>query len=460
MERSRIAVIGGGIAGLAAAWILQSRHRVQLFEAEKEAGGHAHTVDVPDPQGVTPIDTGFIVYNERNYPLLTRLFGDLAVATRDTDMSFAYSRQPAGLEYAGSDLNTLFAQRRNLLRPRFLRMVGDVLRFNHLGRKLFDRGEAPDGTLGTFLAQHRLGRSFSEDYLLPMAAAIWSCPVEEIREFPAASFLRFFHNHGLLDLRDRPQWRTVTGGSREYVQRLVARLEPGTLVHQPVRAVTPDASQWQVLTDAEAAGFDAIVFACHANTARRLLDRVDDERERLLADCRFRPNRAVLHTDCSLMPRSRRVWSSWNYLTGRTTQTRDQVSVSYWMNRLHRLERRQDYILSLNPWREPHPTTVLYERQWEHPVMDSAAEKARQRLATTQGQNGLFFAGAWMGYGFHEDGLSSALAVGRSMGIEPPWSQPVRPPVRTGRTAPATGTAGYGGSPTPADASAANTRSA
>lgn len=215
----------------------------------------------------------------------------------------------------------------------------------------------PPGTLNRFLSRHRFGRGFIEDYLLPMAAAIWSAPPESIREFPAASFLRFFRNHGLLDLRNRPQWRTVRGGSREYVQRLAARLEPRSVVHEAVRAVIPEDGQWRVLTAERSEGFDQVVFACHANDARRLLGRAMPSLDRLLADCRFQENRAVVHTDPTLMPRSRRVWSSWNYLSGRTTQPGERVSVSYWMNRLHDLQRRRDYVISLNPWREPHPTT-------------------------------------------------------------------------------------------------------
>ncbi|WP_019625460.1 NAD(P)/FAD-dependent oxidoreductase [Thioalkalivibrio sp. ALJT] len=455
MKRSRIAVIGGGIAGLSAAWILQTRHQVQLFEAEPMLGGHAHTVEIADSQGATAIDTGFVVYNERNYPLLTQLFADLGVATQDTDMSFAYSRQPQGVEYAGSNLNTLFAQRLNLLRPRFLRMAGDILRFNRLGRDLFERGERAEGTLGAFLTRHRLGRGFAEDYLLPMAAAIWSCPPEEIRDFPAASFLQFFYNHGLLNLRDRPQWRTVTGGSREYVQRLAARLEPDTTVHRSVRAVQPAGDQWQVVTDGPTAAFDRVVFACHADTARNLLNGADRARDRLLAACRFQSNHAVLHTDPELMPRTRRVWSSWNYLSSHHGHARNQVSVSYWMNRLHRLDRRRDYIISLNPLRDPHPTTVLREQTWEHPVMDTAAEAARTRLAATQGENGLYFAGAWMGYGFHEDGLRSAVRVGQAMDIEPPWSQSAGTPAQEPGD---TRTVTLGGGPAPASAPASHSR--
>ncbi|WP_018138376.1 MULTISPECIES: NAD(P)/FAD-dependent oxidoreductase [unclassified Thioalkalivibrio] len=421
MSTSRIAVIGGGIAGLASGWILQSRHQVRLFEAAPELGGHAHTIEVSDPEGPTHLDTGFVVYNERNYPLLTRLFRDLSVPTQPTEMSFSCSRHPHGVEYAGSDLNTLFAQRRNLLSPRFLRMGADILRFNRLGHRLFERGETPQGTLGHFLSRHRFGQGFIEDYLLPMAAAIWSAPPESIREFPSASFLRFFRNHGLLDLRDRPQWRTVRGGSREYVQRLAARLEPRSVIHEAVRAVIPEGGQWRVLTAERSEGFDQVVFACHANDARRLLGRTMPALDGLLADCRFQENRAIVHTDATLMPRSRRVWSSWNYLSGRTTQPGERVSVSYWMNRLHNLERRRDYVISLNPWREPHPTAVLGEHLWEHPVMDAPAETARQRLMDCQGQDGLYFAGAWMGDGFHEDGLRSAVVIGEAMGIAPPW---------------------------------------
>ncbi|WP_018862793.1 NAD(P)/FAD-dependent oxidoreductase [Thioalkalivibrio sp. ALJ3] len=461
MSTSRIAVIGGGIAGLASSWILQSRHQVRLFEAAPELGGHAHTIEVTDPEGPTHLDTGFVVYNERNYRLLTRLFRELDVPTQPTDMSFSCSRQPHGVEYAGSDLNTLFAQRRNLLSPRFLRMSADILRFNHLGHRLFERDEIPQDTLGSFLSRHRFGRGFTEDYLLPMAGAIWSSPTDSIREFPTASFLRFFRNHGLLDLRDRPQWRTVRGGSREYVQRLAARLEPGSVIHQAVRAVIPEEGQWRVLTADCSEGFDQIVFACHANEARRLLGRAMPTLDHLLADFRFQENRAVVHTDPALMPRSRRVWSSWNYLSGCTTEPGARVSVSYWMNRLHGLKRHRNYVTSLNPWREPQPATVLGEHLWEHPVMDGPAEKARQRLMGLQGQDGLYFAGAWTGDGFHEDGLRSAVSIGEAMGIVPPWhSVPSTPPTAAPEPVSEEPEPVNGGGATPAAAPAARSEDA
>jgi uncharacterized protein len=421
MDRQRIAVIGGGVSGLAAAWLLQRRHEVRLFEKETVLGGHAHTVEVPDPQGPVSIDTGFVVYNERNYPLLTRLFAELEVPTQPTDMSFAYSLQPGGIEYAGTDLNSLFAQRRNLLRPRFLRMTADILRFNRLGKRLLAEHQLPDVTLGEFLKVHRFGRGFTEDYLLPMAAAIWSCPSATMRLFPVRGFLEFFRNHGLLDIEGRPQWRTVVGGSRVYVRRLAERLEPGRVRHAGVEQVTRVGGQWQVATATDSESFDAVVFACHADDARRMLANPTPAQAAILGACRFQPNRALLHTDTRLMPASRRVWASWNYLTRHQGLDESHVSVSYYMNSLHRLERSEHYIISLNPWLEPDPATVLGEYAWRHPVMDAAAVEAQARLPDVQGENGIYIAGAWTGFGFHEDGMRSAVDVAGRLGCVPPW---------------------------------------
>jgi predicted NAD/FAD-binding protein len=420
-EKQRIAVIGGGVAGLATAWLLQQRHEVRLFEREEVLGGHAHTVQIPDPQGPVAIDTGFVVYNERNYPLLSGLFAELNVPTQATDMSFSYSLQPGGIEYAGTDLNTLFAQRLNLLRPRFLRMVTDVLRFNRLGTRLLAEGRVDEVTLGQFLSEYGFGRGFIEDYLLPMAAAIWSCPTATMREFPVRSFLEFFRNHGLLDIEGRPQWRTVVGGSQSYVQRLAQQLGAGTVRYAGVERVLRSGNGWRIATRRDTEDFDAVVFACHADDALAMLDAPTSEQASVLGACRFQPNRALLHTDTRLMPESRRVWSSWNYLTRQQGVDDHRVSVSYYMNQLHRLERRTDYIISLNPWLEPHPTTVLGEYHWRHPVLDSAAAAAQARLGNIQGQNGVYIAGAWTGFGFHEDGMRSAVTVAGRLGALPPW---------------------------------------
>lgn len=426
MDRQRIAIIGGGISGLAAAWLLQQRHDVRLFEKETVLGGHAHTVEVPDPQGPVGIDTGFVVYNERNYPLLTRLFAELDVRTQSTDMSFAYSLQPGGIEYAGTDLNTLFAQRRNLVRPRFLRMTADILRFNRLGKRLLADDQISDITLGEFLQEHHFGRGFTEDYLLPMAAAIWSCPSATMRLFPIRGFLEFFRNHGLLDIEGRPQWRTVIGGSRVYVQRMAERLVPGTVRHAAAEQVSRVNGHWRVATATDSETFDAVVFACHADDALRMLANPTVTQAALLGACRFQPNRALLHTDTRLMPTSRKVWSSWNYLARKQGVDERDVSVSYYMNSLHRLNRREHYIISLNPWLEPHPATVLGEYHWRHPVMDAAAVEAQLRLPQIQGENGIYIAGAWTGYGFHEDGMRSAVEVAARLGCVAPWEDSAR----------------------------------
>jgi predicted NAD/FAD-binding protein len=423
MDIQRIAVIGGGVSGLAAAWLLGQRYQVRLFEREAVLGGHAHTVTIPDPQGTVAIDTGFVVYNELNYPLLTRLFSTLGVPTQPTEMSFAYSLQPRGIEYAGSDLNTLFAQRSNLLRPRFLRMVADVLRFNRLGKRMLAERSLGDETLGAFLDEHRFGPGFIEDYLLPMAAAIWSCPTATMRQFPARSFLEFFRNHGLLNIEDRPQWRTVVGGSQAYVQRLAAQLQPDAIRHEAVQRVSRTENGWRTETARGPETFDAVVFACHADEALAMLEAPTAEQASVLGACRFQDNRALLHTDTRLLPVSRRVWSSWNYLTRRQGVDDQRVSVSYYMNRLHAFDRRTDYIISLNPWTEPHPTTLLGEYHWRHPILDMDAAAAQTRLASVQGQNGIYIAGAWTGYGFHEDGMRSAVAVGRTLGVVPPWER-------------------------------------
>lgn len=457
MDQKRIAIIGGGIAGMATAWLLRSHAQVTLFEREPTLGGHAHTVQIADPQGPVSIDTGFVVYNEHNYPLLTQLLRDLQVDTQPTAMSFAFSEQPQGIEYAGTSLSTLFAQPGNLLRPRFLRMVLEILRFNRLALRLLAEDRVPDATLGDFLQRERFGAGLTEDYLLPMAAAIWSCPLQEIRAFPLRSFLEFFQNHGLLHLLDRPQWRTVVGGSRSYVDRLAAALPEGSVHFAAVAKLQRTAEgRWEVRTcpatqplggrsrdrvhvlsparqaspdtaAATAQAFDAIVFACHADQALALLDgQASSQVRTLLRSCRFQSNRALLHTDTRLLPRSRKVWASWNYLSQADRRQMAQVSVSYYMNELHHLDRRTHYIISLNPWLEPHPTTVLGEYHWEHPVFDAPALSAKQSLGALQGQDGLYFSGAWCGYGFHEDGLRSAVEVAQHLRVPIPWTTTTR----------------------------------
>lgn len=432
-ERQQVAVIGAGIAGLSTAWLLQQNHTVTLFEQESRLGGHAHTVVVDDPAGPVPIDTGFVVFNQRNYPNLTQLFAHLGVQTQPTDMSFAYALRPAGLEYAGTSLNTLFAQRRNLLRPRFLRMVRDILRFNRLGKAYLATPMHDNTSLGDFLEQHQFGNGFREDYLLPMAAAIWSCPPRMLHAFPVRSFLEFFRNHGLLDLSQRPQWHTVVGGSQDYVRRLQAACAQVRVEHAKVTGLQRAAEGWQVVTTplpatAPLPHFDAVVLACHADQSLRLLAQPTPQQQRILSACRFQSNRAILHRDPQLMPRARRVWSSWNYLAHRNATDPQQVSVTYYMNHLHRLQQARDYFVSLNPWQEPQPDTVITTREWQHPIMDGPAAAAQQQLAQIQGEQALYFAGAWTGFGFHEDGIRSAITVARHFACSPPWEQQAATP--------------------------------
>lgn len=418
----RIAVIGSGIAGLAAARELSrpgSARHVSLFEAGAHFGGHANTVDVTLDGVRHGVDTGFLVYNERTYPGLIRLFAELGVPTTASDMSFSVQARDSGLEWSGSNLSSVFAQRRNLLKPAFWRMLQDILRFNRLATALAERDQdlALAQSTAEFLDQHGFGPSFREWYLLPMIACIWSCPREQMLAFPIGTLIRFCHNHGLLQITQRPQWMTVRGGSREYVRRIVAEL-PDARLNTPVLAVRRVPAGALVRSHHGAEHFDQVVFACHSDQTLRLLgdDASDDERA-VLGAIRYQPNRAVLHTDTRLMPRQRSAWAAWNHETGTEAGAHGQrgVCLHYWINRLQPLPWAQPVIVSLNPLREPDPAQVIQSFEYEHPVFDQAAVAAQARVAQLQGQRRSWFCGAWTGYGFHEDGLRSGLAVAQAL---------------------------------------------
>jgi predicted NAD/FAD-binding protein len=425
----RIAVIGAGIAGLGAAYLLGRRHHVTLFEAEHRLGGHSHTVEVLYDGVLIPVDTGFIVYNERNYPNLTRLFAELEVPTQASDMSFSVSIGGGRREWAGSNLATLFAQPSNLLRPGFHRMLRDVLRFNRQTMIDLRDGALKGQTLGDYLDAGNYSRQFRLDYLLPMGAAIWSAPIEQMLQFPAASFVRFFANHGLLGIADRPAWRSVAGGSREYVRRLMARFRGDVRLASPVAAVVRRADHVLVRTsNGSVDRFDHVVMATHSDQAARLLEDATALERRILGAVRYQPNRAVLHRDPTFMPRRRKTWSAWNYGAADQAELERSVSLTYWMNRLQNIDPARPLFVTLNPMREPDPTCIFASFRYDHPLFDQAAVAAQADLKLIQGQCRTWFAGAWCGYGFHEDGLKSAVAVALAFGAAPDWPSDVLPP--------------------------------
>jgi predicted NAD/FAD-binding protein len=414
--KQKIAVIGAGIAGLSAAWMLRDQHDVVLYEAEARPGGHADTQTVVVDGTTINVDTGFIVYNTRNYPNLTALFAELGVATQASDMSFGVSLGGGRLEYGGGSLAQLFAQPRNALRPRFWSMIRDLLRFYREAPKLLD--SAGGETLGAYLDQNRYGVAFAEDHLLPMGAAIWSGSLAGMRDFPARSFVRFFVNHGLLSLSDRPAWRTVVGGSRSYVARLVQDL-PDVRLAQPVSRVERTASGMIVSHDRGEERFDEVIFACHADQALALLAQPSAAETALLGAFRFQDNIAVLHSDASVMPKRRRAWSAWNY----SDTTHDgPVCLTYWMNQLQDLPGKIPLLVTLNPVATP--ANSLRQITYRHPQFDTAALDAQKLLDTIQGRDRAWFAGAWTGWGFHEDGIASAVRVATALGTAPVWAQP------------------------------------
>ena len=429
-----IAVIGSGIAGLSAAWLLSRRYSVTVFEASARLGGHAHTVEVEAGGRAVPVDTGFIVYNERTYPNLTRLFRHLGVATEPSDMSFGVSAADGRLEYAGARrLAGLFAQKSNLLRPGFWRMLADIVRFYGACRERDARSLA-GVTLGDLLAEGNYGRAFRDAHLLPMAAAIWSGTFRSIVDIPAACFLAFSRNHGLLQIGGRPQWRTVAGRSREYVKRLAAGISGTVFLNAPVRALRRGLGGVEVAlakgarTRFDRARFDRVIVATHADTALRMLADPSEEERRLLGAFAFQPNRAILHGDPALMPRRRACWSSWNYIAQEAAGEGTPVFVTYWLNRLQNLGTAAPLFLSLNAARHPREETVLAEFTYDHPQFDGAAIAAQAELLRIQGVRDTWFCGAWTGYGFHEDGLVSSMAAAAALGVEAPWSVPAPEP--------------------------------
>ncbi|HEX6144318.1 MAG TPA: FAD-dependent oxidoreductase [Geminicoccaceae bacterium] len=418
----RIAIVGSGISGLACAWLLNRRHAVTVYEAEARAGGHSNTIEVAHQGGRIPVDTGFIVYNEPNYPNLTRLFEALDVPTHRSDMSFAVSIGDGRIEYCGSGPRALFARSRNVVSLDFHRMLLEIVRFNRAGTQALVGGIDDTLTLGGFLAREGFGEAFRRRYLLPMAAAIWSGSTGGMLDFPARTFLRFFANHGLLTVAGQPEWRTVTGGSRVYVGRIAAALGPALRTSARVVAARRVGGGVEVI---DAGGgrerYDHVVLACHADQALAAIEAPTPAEASVLGAFAYRTNHAVVHRDAALMPRRRAAWASWNYLAEVENQDGGSTAVTYWMNRLQGLPEDCPVFVSLNPLREPEPSTVEARFDYAHPQFTRSTLQAQARLPEIQGRERIWFAGAHWGYGFHEDGLRSGLDVAAALGVRAPW---------------------------------------
>ncbi|MDX1669255.1 MAG: FAD-dependent oxidoreductase, partial [Limnobacter sp.] len=403
--KPRVAVVGAGISGLTAALKLKEHAEVTLFEANDYIGGHTHTVDIELEGKMIPVDTGFLVYNERTYPNLIRLFDELNVETVQSDMSFSVCLPEINLEWAGTNLNTVFAQRRNLFRPRFLKMLLDILRFNKQATTMVTEAgrnaifeQAAKQNLGDFLVEHKYSTEFRDWYLIPMAAAIWSCPTEQMLAFPTATFVQFCHNHGLLQVENRPKWFTVKNGARNYVEKILPHI-PTVHKGQPVLAVKTQGANPVVTTAQGDQTFDHVILACHSDEALNML-KGNEAQKTQLQHITYQPNTAFLHTDAKLMPKTRSTWSSWNYLSD-ILNPQPSVSVTYWSNSLQPLPVKTPVFVTLNPIIQPDDNKVFREIHYSHPVFDVAAVQAQKELEKLQGLNGVYLAGAWMKYGFH-----------------------------------------------------------
>ena len=423
LKKKKIAIIGSGISGLGAAWLLSKTHEVSVFEADQHFGGHANTVTAKTTDGPIAVDTGFIVCNDRNYPNFLELLNQLKITPHPTEMSFGVSMDRGQFEYAGSsELKRLFAQRLNLIRPRFWRMVRSIMRFYEESRNI-DPIDAENITLRDYLVQQRYDRTFLRDHILPMAAAVWSTPSSKVGDFPLTSFLRFCSNHGLLQMKDRPQWFTIPGGSKEYVRAIIDQSDAKFEKNMPIESIRR-LTDGVIVTPAgkKSEKFDEILIATHANTALELLKDADPIEKSILSAFKYAKNEAVLHSDTAFMPKRKKAWSSWNYIQNDSLDG-DNLSVTYWMNELQPLNTKTPLFVTLNPQVEPKSDLVHFRKTYDHPIFDLSTLTAQKQLLNIMGHRNVWYAGAHFGYGFHEDGLQSGLFAAERLGnIKRPWN--------------------------------------
>jgi predicted NAD/FAD-binding protein len=420
----RIAIVGAGVAGLGCAHFLQRRARLTLYEKNSHLGGHANTVTVAEPGRSVPIDTGFMVFNEVTYPHLTRLFRELGVAIKPAPMSFSVQHLATGLEFCGSSLNHLFAQRKNLLRPRFWTMLAQINRFNSEAVAALSAPRFQNFTLGQYVLERNYGADFLDFYLVPMSAAVWSTPPEQMLDFPAVTLLRFFHNHGFLGLHTQHPWFTVVNGAKSYVEKLMAPFREQMTIRGGATRIRREGGTVSV-TDGSGRteSFDQVILAGHADESLKLLADADEAERALLGEFKYQTNTALLHTDASVMPRTKLCWASWNYRMGMDADGRKSASTIYWMNSLQGVSDRQNYFVSINGGDSVKPNTVLKRIEYEHPLFSLGAIRAQRDLPRlNERKTGVFFCGSYFRYGFHEDALTSALDLCRTLTGERLWT--------------------------------------
>lgn len=418
-QKLKIAVVGAGVAGITAAHILQRRHSVTLFEKNNYIGGHTNTVVIEKgPDAGTAVDTGFIVLNDKTYPTFHRLLSQLSVSVRKSDMSFGFHCEKSGLQYSGRNLRSLFAQKKNIVNLSFLRMLYDIKRFGRIARMNLQNGMVESRSLGQYAQDGGFSKSFLHNYLIPMGAAIWSTPAREMFNFPAQTFLHFFHNHGLLSL-DIPQWQTVDGGSHAYVKAFLKQFQGKTILNRPVQGVVRDEDAIRItMQDGDVLGFDRVVLACHADESLQLLNDPTPNEKKLLGVWKYTKNNIVLHADSSVMPANSRAWASWNYTREWTEDGSEPLSLTYHMNRLQGLETAENYFVTLNRQKPIGPKSVIMQIVYTHPQYDFQSLALQKELPKLNGCNNTFFCGSYFGYGFHEDAVKSGVEVGRYFGME------------------------------------------
>ena len=424
--KKKLAIVGSGISGMAAAWFLHRRFDITLFEQNDYVGGHTNTVTIEEGNRKVPVDTGFMVFNHVTYPLLTRLFKELAVETEATDMSFSVQHRPSNLEFNGGNLDLLFVQRRNLLSPRYWRMLFSIDRFNKEAIPAINDPRWADFTLAQYIQSRGYGSDMLDRYLIPMSSAVWSTPPEEMLDFPAMTLLRFWHNHGFLGLDKRHQWFTVTGGSRNYAQKLTAPYQEQIRRSRKVIGVKRSPKSVELsFAEGTSETFDKVLLASHADQSLAMLSDPTEQESRLLREFRYQPNTATVHTDESFMPRLRRCWASWNYRLEGSEKGVERATIHYWMNNLQHIQGEKNYFVSLNCENQIAPEHILRRIKYEHPLFSLSAIKAQRELDSFNNlspDQTTYYAGAWFNYGFHEDGLASALACSRALAGEEVWA--------------------------------------